>query len=50
MQYSTHLLRHLRYTIGRNIHAQRSEQKLPCASWLSSPACRSNSLTIMSFR
>jgi len=29
MQYSTHLLRHLRYTIGRNIHTQRSEQKLP---------------------
>lgn len=29
MQYSTHLLRHLRYTIGRNIHAQRSERKLP---------------------
>lgn len=29
MQYSTHLLRHLRYTIGQNIHAQRSEQKLP---------------------
>ncbi|PZP85292.1 MAG: hypothetical protein DI582_06270 [Azospirillum brasilense] len=26
--YSTHLLRHLRLTIGRNIHQRRREQKL----------------------
>lgn len=26
--YSTHLLRHLRMTIGRNIHQRRSERKL----------------------
>jgi transcriptional regulator with XRE-family HTH domain len=29
MQYSTHLLRHLRFTIGQNIHRHRSKQKLP---------------------
>ncbi len=27
--YSTHLLRHLRFTIGQNIHRHRSKQKLP---------------------
>jgi len=27
--YSTHLLRHLRFTIGQNIHCHRSKQKLP---------------------
>lgn len=27
--YSTHLLRHLRLTIGQNIHSHRSRQKLP---------------------
>lgn len=27
--YSTHLLRHLRLTIGQNIHRHRSRQKLP---------------------
>ena len=26
--YSTHLLRHLRLTIGRNIHQRRCEQRL----------------------
>ena len=29
MQYSTHLLRHWRLTIGQNIHRHRSNQKLP---------------------
>lgn len=29
MQYSAHLLRHLRFTIGQNIHRRRSKQKLP---------------------
>ena len=29
MQYSTHLLRHLRFTIGQNIHRHRAEQKMP---------------------
>jgi len=29
MQYSTHLLRHWRFTIGQNIHRHRSQQKLP---------------------
>ena len=29
MQYSTHLLRHLRFTIGQNIHRHRRQQKLP---------------------
>ena len=29
MTYSTHLLRHLRFTIGQNIHRHRSQQKLP---------------------
>lgn len=29
MQYSTHLLRHLRLTIGRNIHQHRAAQKMP---------------------
>lgn len=29
MQYSTHLLRHLRFTIGQNIHRRRAQQKLP---------------------
>jgi len=29
MQYSTHLLRHWRFTIGQNIHHHRSQQKLP---------------------
>ena len=29
MQYSTHLLRHLRFTIGQNIHRRRAEQKMP---------------------
>ena len=29
MQYSTHLLRHLRFTIGQNIHRRRTQQKLP---------------------
>jgi hypothetical protein len=28
LQYSTHLLRHLRFTIGQNIHHYRSKQKL----------------------
>ena len=27
--YNTHLLRHLRFTIGQNIHRHRSRQKLP---------------------
>lgn len=27
--YSTHLLRHLRLTIGQNIHRHRSQQRLP---------------------
>jgi len=27
--YSTHLLRHLRFTIGQNIHRHRSQQRLP---------------------
>jgi len=27
--YSTRLLRHLRYTVGQNIHHHRSKQKLP---------------------
>ncbi len=29
MQYSTHLLRHWRFTIGQNIHRRRAQQKLP---------------------
>ena len=29
MIYSTHLLRHLRFTIGQNIHRHRSRKKLP---------------------
>lgn len=29
MTYSTHLLRHLRFTIGQNIHRLRAEQKMP---------------------
>ena len=29
MQYSTHLLRHWRFTIGQNIHRRRAEQKMP---------------------
>ncbi|MCD6034637.1 MAG: Helix-turn-helix domain [Rickettsiales bacterium] len=29
MTYTTHLLRHLRFTIGQNIHHHRSKQKLP---------------------
>ena len=29
MNYSTHLLRHLRLMIGQNIHHQRTTQKLP---------------------
>ena len=29
MQYSTHLLRHKRLIIGKNIHRYRSKQKLP---------------------
>ncbi len=29
MHYSTHLLRHVRFTIGRNIHRIREERKLP---------------------
>lgn len=29
MQYSTHLLRHKRLIIGKNIHYHRSRQKLP---------------------
>jgi transcriptional regulator with XRE-family HTH domain len=29
MIYSTHLLRHLRFTLGQNIHFLRSKQKLP---------------------
>ena len=29
MTYNTHLLRHLRFTIGQNIHRHRSQQKLP---------------------
>lgn len=29
MQYSTHLLRHLRFTIGQNIHQHRAKQKMP---------------------
>ena len=29
MNYSTHLLRHLRHTIGQNIHRLRVQQKLP---------------------
>lgn len=28
MHYSTHLLRHLRHTIGQNIHRLRVQQKL----------------------
>jgi transcriptional regulator with XRE-family HTH domain len=28
MQYSSHLLRHLRFTIGQNIHAARLKQKM----------------------
>jgi transcriptional regulator with XRE-family HTH domain len=28
MQYSTHLMRHLRLTIGQNIHKQRLKQKM----------------------
>jgi transcriptional regulator with XRE-family HTH domain len=29
MQYSTHLLRHWRFTIGQNIHRRRVARKLP---------------------
>lgn len=29
MQYSTHLLRHTRLIIGRNIHHHRSKQTIP---------------------
>jgi transcriptional regulator with XRE-family HTH domain len=29
MTYSTHLLRHLRFTIGQNIHRLRAKQELP---------------------
>lgn len=29
MTYSTHLLRHLRFTIGQNIHRLRAKQKIP---------------------
>lgn len=29
MQYSTHLFRHLRLTIGSNIHNHRVRQKMP---------------------
>jgi len=29
MQYSTHLLRHWRLTIGKNIHQHRAERKIP---------------------
>ena len=29
MQYSTHLLRHTRLIIGKNIHRYRSKQKFP---------------------
>lgn len=29
MTYSTHLLRHLRLTIGCNIHRLRAKQKIP---------------------
>lgn len=29
MQYSTHLLRHTRLIIGRNIHHHRNRQKIP---------------------
>ncbi|MDE3061189.1 MAG: helix-turn-helix domain-containing protein [Pseudomonadota bacterium] len=29
MQYSTHLLRHLRFTIGQNIHRQRAGRRMP---------------------
>jgi transcriptional regulator with XRE-family HTH domain len=28
MQYSTHLIRHLRFTIGRNINKQRLKQQM----------------------
>lgn len=28
MQYSPHLLRHLRFTIGQNIHTARTGQKM----------------------
>jgi transcriptional regulator with XRE-family HTH domain len=28
MQYSTHLMRHLRFTIGQNIHKQRLKQQM----------------------
>ena len=28
MQYSTHLLRHLRFTIGQHIHTARTRQKM----------------------
>ena len=31
MLYSTHLLRHLRLTIGRNINRYRLEKRLPLA-------------------
>ena len=29
MTYSTHLLRHLRLTIGQNIHRLREKQRIP---------------------
>jgi len=29
MTYSTHLFRHLRFTIGQNIHRLRARQELP---------------------
>lgn len=29
MNYSTHLLRHIRWTIGQNIHAARLKQQMP---------------------
>lgn len=29
MQYSTHLLRRLRFTIGRNIHQLRLQRRMP---------------------
>ena len=35
MQYSTHLLRHLRHTIGQNIHSLRVQQKLPLTKFAS---------------
>ena len=29
MQYSTHLLRHLRFSVGRTLHAARLRRRMP---------------------